>query len=60
MGREIDCVKTRQGDKKNISVPSPSCRELAARFMELQLLRQKVKAAESRQSPAEQPPAPRR
>ena len=57
MGRAVECVKLSREGK--ISLPTPSCRELAERFNELQRLRQKVRAAEGSQSLGEQPPAHR-
>jgi hypothetical protein len=59
MGREAECLKLLAKRNKKVVTPFPSCRELAERFMELQKLRQKVRAAEARESPREQPAARR-
>ena len=51
MGKEVDSAKPLLKGKP--TKLSPSCRELAERFIELQLLRQKVRAAECEQGERE-------
>jgi len=47
MGQEINSAKSLRKKKTKTTCPPPSCRQLAERFIELQRLRQKVRAAES-------------
>ncbi len=51
MGKEVNSAKSLLKGKPT-KLP-PSCRELAERFIELQLLRQKVRAAECEQGERE-------
>jgi hypothetical protein len=54
MGQQVSSAKPpRKGTSTKRDCLSPSCRELAQQFVELQILRQKVRAAECGQSPSD-------
>ena len=58
MGQEINSAKPLRKKKTKSTCTPPSCRQLAERFIELQRLRQKVRAAESDGGARESDPNP--